>query len=65
LAIVGATTGKSAIAGKLENVTVQRSLAILRPNKAAISSSFLHYVIQSPVVQTEIELTVFKLTFWR
>jgi len=39
---------------------VQRSLAILRPNKTAISSSFLHYVIQSPVVQTEIELTVFK-----
>jgi type I restriction enzyme S subunit len=60
LAIVGATTGKSAIVGKLENVTVQRSLAILRPNKAVISSSFLHYVIQSPVVQTEIELTVFK-----
>jgi type I restriction enzyme S subunit len=60
LAIVGATTGKSAIVGKLENVTVQRSLAILRPNKSAISSSFLHYVIQSPVVQTEIELTVFK-----
>jgi type I restriction enzyme S subunit len=60
LAIVGATTGKSAIVGKLENVTVQRSLAILRPNKTAISSSFLHYVIQSPVVQTEIELTVFK-----
>ena len=60
LAIVGATTGKSAIVGKLENVTVQRSLAILRPNKSAISSSFLHYVIQSPVVQTEIALTVFK-----
>ncbi len=60
LAIVGATTGKSAIVGKLENVTVQRSVAILRPNRRAISSSFLHYVIQSPVVQTEIELTVFK-----
>jgi len=60
LAIVGATTGKSAIVGRFENVTVQRSLAILRPNKSAISSSFLHYVIQSPVVQTEIELTIFK-----
>ena len=60
LAIVGATTGISAIVGKLENVTVQRSLAILRPKKSAISSSFLHYVIQSPVVQTEIALTVFK-----
>jgi type I restriction enzyme S subunit len=60
LAIVGATTGKSAIVGKLENVTVQRSLAILRPDRSAISSSFLHYVIQSPVVQTEIALTVFK-----
>jgi len=60
LAIVGATIGKSAIVGKLENVTVQRSLAILRPKKTAISSSFLHYVIQSPVVQTEIKLTVFK-----
>lgn len=60
LAIVGATTGKSAIVGRLENVTVQRSLAILRPDRSAISSSFLHYVIQSPVVQTEIALTVFK-----
>ena len=60
LAIVGATTGKSAIVGNLENVTVQRSLAILRPSKRAISSSFIHYVIQSPVVQTEIKLTVSK-----
>jgi type I restriction enzyme, S subunit len=60
LAIVGATTGKSAIVGRLENVTVQRSLAILRPDGEAITSSFLHYVIQSPVVQTEIALTVFK-----
>lgn len=60
LAIVGATTGKSAIVGRLENVTVQRSLAILRPTKTIITSSFLHYVIQSPIVQTEIQLTVFK-----
>ncbi len=60
LAIVGATTGKSAIVGRLENVTVQRSLAILRPDGGAISGSFLHYVIQSPIVQTEIALTVFK-----
>jgi type I restriction enzyme S subunit len=60
LAIVGATTGKSAVVGKLENVTVQRSLAILRPDGSAILSSFLNYVIQSPAVQTEIELTIFK-----
>lgn len=60
LAIVGATTGKSAIVGALENVTVQRSLAILRPDRDAVSSAFLHYVIQSPAVQTEIALTVFK-----
>ena len=60
LAIVGATTGKSAIVGRLENVTVQRSLAVLRPDSSAISSAFLHYVMQSPVVQTEIALTVFK-----
>ena len=60
LAIVGATTGKSAVVGKLENVTVQRSLAILRPNKRQATSSFLNYVVQSPVVQTEIKLTVFK-----
>jgi type I restriction enzyme S subunit len=60
LAIVGATTGKSAIVGRVKNVTVQRSLAILRPDRDAISSPFLHYIIQSPVVQTEIALTVFK-----
>jgi len=60
LAIVGATTGKSAIVRRLEGVTVQRSLAILRPTRRAVSSAFLHYIIQSPVVQTEIELTVFK-----
>lgn len=60
LAIVGATTGKSAIVGKLENVTVQRSLAILRPDKQMFFGSYLHYVIQSHVVQIEIKLTVFK-----
>jgi type I restriction enzyme S subunit len=60
LAIVGATTGKSAIVEKLENVTVQRSLAILRPIRSLISTTFLNYVIRSAIVQTEISLTVYK-----
>ncbi len=60
LAIVGATTGKSAIVGRLENVTVQRSLAILRTRPEVILNTFLNYIIRSPIIQTEISLTVFK-----
>lgn len=60
LAIVGATTGKSAVVGKMEHVTVQRSLAILRPDQRRATSAFLNYAVQSPVVQTNIKLTVAK-----
>ncbi|MGI2902222.1 restriction endonuclease subunit S [Tolypothrix sp. VBCCA 56010] len=60
LAIVGATTGKSAIVGNLENVTVQRSLAILRPNQLKIKSDFLNFCIQSSCIQTQIKIIMDK-----
>jgi type I restriction enzyme S subunit len=54
VALVGATTGKSAIVEPLENVTVQRSLGILRPNLSLVRSEFLHLLISSPLVQGQI-----------
>ncbi len=60
LAIVGATTGKSAIVADIENVTVQRSLAILRPNKLKIRSDFLNFCIQSYCIQTQIKIVMEK-----
>lgn len=60
LAIVGGTTGKSAVAPKLENVTVQRSLAILRPRRTHLDSYFLNYWIQSDSLQGKIRETAVK-----
>ena len=60
LAIVGATTGKSAVVGTLANVTVQRSLAILRPWTSELDARFLNYWIQSHVLQQEIKSTYDK-----
>ena len=54
LAIVGGTTGKSAVVGKLENISVQRSLAILRPNKLRIHPQFLNVCLQLPMIQRKI-----------
>lgn len=59
LAIVGATTGKSAVVEEMENVTVQRSLAILRPRRV-LNSNFLNYWIQSSVLQSQIRETANK-----
>jgi type I restriction enzyme S subunit len=55
IAIVGATTGKSAVVGTMENITVQRSLAILRPNTKLIKSSFLNLLISSQLIQSQIK----------
>jgi len=55
IAIVGATTGKSAVVGEMRDVTVQRSLAILRPNSMLIDSGFLNLLISSRVVQSQIK----------
>ncbi len=60
LAIVGGTTGKSAVAPKLENVTVQRSLAIIRPQRTALNSYFLNYWIQSNLLQGKIQEIAIK-----
>lgn len=54
LALVGATTGKSAVVEPMEDVTVQRSIGILRPNPALIDSHFLNLVIRSDLVQSQI-----------
>ena len=60
LAIVGATTGKSAAVGILDNVTVQRSLAILRPWEGDLDSSFLNYWLRSDLLQQENKSTYDK-----
>ena len=57
LASVGATTGKSAVVGPVDNVSVQRSLAILRPNRHRISSNYLHTWLDASVTQHAIQLT--------
>jgi type I restriction enzyme, S subunit len=60
IAIVGATTGKSAVVGELDNVTVQRSLAILRPKKTLITSAFLNLLVSSEVIQGQIRQVMDK-----
>ncbi|MGB3192870.1 MAG: restriction endonuclease subunit S [Limnoraphis sp.] len=60
VAVVGATTGKSAVVGDLEKISVQRSIAILRPNYSMISSNYLNFWIGSSVVQYEIALVASK-----
>jgi type I restriction enzyme S subunit len=54
IALVGATTGKSAVVEPMENVTVQRSLGILRPRLGEVTGEFLRLVITSEVVQGQI-----------
>ena len=55
VAIVGATTGKSAVVGDMQNVTVQRSLAILRPNPTIIDGDYLGLLISSQIIQRQIK----------
>lgn len=54
IALVGATTGKSAVVGRMQNVTVQRSLGILRPNRDRIYPEFLNLMLRSEFVQAQI-----------
>jgi type I restriction enzyme, S subunit len=54
LALVGATTGKSAVVGEVENVSVQRSLGILRPRATVIGGDYLQLLVQSHIVQHQI-----------
>ena len=60
VAIVGATTGKSAVVGKMHNVTVQRSLAILRPNPKLVTSEYLNLLVSSEVVQGQLKQIITK-----
>jgi len=60
LAVVGATTGKSAIVGDVTHVSVQRSVAVLRPHSARTSASYMHYLLQSGGVQHEIAVVASK-----
>lgn len=60
IAVVGATTGKSAVVGTLEKVSVQRSIAILRPKQTIINSNYLNFWISSTGTQHEIGLTYSK-----
>jgi type I restriction enzyme S subunit len=54
LALVGATTGKSAVVEPMTNVTVQRSIGILRPDNRLILNHYLNLLIRSEVVQGQI-----------
>jgi type I restriction enzyme, S subunit len=60
VAIVGATTGKSAVVGAMENVTVQRSLAILRPNPIDVRSDYLNLLMSSEVIQGQLHQIIAK-----
>jgi type I restriction enzyme S subunit len=60
LALVGGTTGKSAVVQPMEHVTIQRSLGILRPNPRILDSHYLNYVISSRLVQAQIQQIMVK-----
>ncbi|MCO5382794.1 MAG: restriction endonuclease subunit S [Methanosarcina barkeri] len=60
LALVGATTGKSAVVEKMDKVTVQRSIGILRSNPLVLESHFLNFVISSELVQAQIHRVMDK-----
>jgi type I restriction enzyme, S subunit len=60
IAAVGATTGKSAVVGDVEKVSVQRSIAILKPRIDAIYSHYLNFLISSSSLQHEIALIYSK-----
>ena len=60
LTIVG-TIGRSAIVKNDPNFTVQRSVAIIRPNKRFITSEFLHIIFQSDNFQKQLASRI-KLT---
>jgi type I restriction enzyme, S subunit len=60
LALVGATTGKSAVVERMENITVQRSIGVLRPKNTVLDSHYLRYVIASNVVQVQIRRVMDK-----
>jgi len=58
LTIVGATTGKTAVAGEVCDVAVQRSLAIIRPRESMAEPDYLHLWLQSHLVQQSIRRIV-------
>jgi type I restriction enzyme S subunit len=60
LAIVGGTTGKVARVPPLENFTVQRSTAIIRPDTQVLKTDYLYYWLRSEPVQTTIQSTYEK-----
>jgi len=60
LALVGATTGKSALVEEMEHVTVQRSIGILRPDRRVLDAGFLNLVLRSSPIQNQIRSTMKK-----
>jgi type I restriction enzyme, S subunit len=54
LALVGATTGKSAVVDEMNDVSVQRSIGILRPKERLLDSQYLNLFIASSIVQNQI-----------
>jgi type I restriction enzyme S subunit len=60
VAIVGATTGKSAVVGPVEKASVQRSIAILRPNPVKTTSEHLNAWITGDRLQHGIQLVASK-----
>lgn len=54
LALVGGTTGKSAVVGDVTDVSVQRSIGILRPRRQMVLPAFLCMALRSRLVQRRI-----------
>lgn len=55
MAVVGATTGKSAIVDNIQNASVQRSIAILRPDPRYLLNKYLNYWLMSAFIQNHIQ----------
>jgi len=60
VAVVGATTGKSAVVGAVEQVSVQRSIAILRVASSVTKAEYLNFWITSSAAQHEIAVIASK-----
>jgi type I restriction enzyme S subunit len=56
VAVVGATTGKSAVVGAVEKVSVQRSIAILRVASSVTKAEYLNFWITNSAAQNEMLL---------
>ena len=55
LVCVGATVGKAVLVPEMEEFSMARSVALIKPNKQLINSSFLLYLIKSDYIQLQIK----------